>query len=83
MYKWLPVFDQHRCSGCRSCLTYCVSGSIQIVDGLVAFTNPEACLSDAMCVEQCANGGIRMEWLEVSDDNRLGRFVDQNPHLST
>ena len=34
-YKWLPIFDVKSCSGCRACTSYCASGSLTIVDGVV------------------------------------------------
>ena len=78
-YKWLPVFDIEKCSGCRACTSYCVSGSLTIIDGLVSFKDPEACLSDEFCVRECPTGGIHMEWLPVSNSCRLGKLADQKP----
>lgn len=84
-YKWLPVFDITNCTGCRACISYCASGSLTIVDGLVSFKNPEACLSDEFCVRECPAAGIHMEWLPVSNSCRLGKLSDKKPlmHNST
>ena len=78
-YKWLPVFDLEKCSGCRACTSDYVSGSLTIVDGMVSFQDPEACLSDEFCVRECPSGGIHMEWLPVSNDCRLGKLAGQKP----
>jgi len=78
-YKWLPVFDINNCTGCRACTSYCVSGSLTIVEELVTFKNPEACLSDEFCVRECPSGGIHMEWLHVPNDTRLGKISDHKP----
>jgi len=81
-YKWLPVFDIKNCSGCRACVSYCVSGSLTIVDGLVSFKNPEACLSDEFCVRECPTGGIYMAWLPISSDSCRGILADSKPVMS-
>ena len=80
-YKLLPVFDIKSCSGCRACTSYCVSGSLNIVDGVVTFQNPEGCLSDEFCVRECPTGGIHMEWLPVSNDVYRGKVLDQKPQM--
>jgi len=80
-YKWLPVFNIDKCSGCRACTSYCVSGSLTIVDGLVSFSNPEGCLSDELCVRECPSGGISMDWLPISSNSARGIVVDQKPQM--
>ncbi len=80
-YKWLPVFDKDNCTGCRACTSYCVSGSLTIVDEVVSFKDPEACLSDEFCVRECPSGGIHMEWLPVSNAAHLGKIVNQKPAM--
>jgi len=80
-YKWLPVFEIENCSGCRACVSYCVSGSLTIVDGFVSFKNPEACLSDELCVRECPTGGIHMDWLPISNNSCLGKIADKKPEM--
>lgn len=80
-YKWLPVFDINNCSGCRACVSYCVSGSLTIVDEIVTFKNPEGCLSDELCVRECPMGGIHMDWLPVSDSTKRGILADKKPAM--
>ncbi|MBF0504625.1 MAG: hypothetical protein HQL14_05930 [Candidatus Omnitrophica bacterium] len=80
-YKWLPVFDVNNCSGCRACMPYCASGSLNIEDGVVSFKNPEACLSDERCVQECPVGGIHMEWLPLNSASHLGSWSDQKPQM--
>ena len=80
-YKWLPVFDIENCSGCRACVSYCASGSLTIVEGVVSFKNPEACLSDEFCVRECPTGGIYMDWLPISNTSCLGLLVDKKPEM--
>jgi Pyruvate/2-oxoacid:ferredoxin oxidoreductase delta subunit len=80
-YKWLPVFDINNCTGCRACTSYCVSGSLTIVDEIVSFKDPEACLSDEFCVRECPSGGIHMEWLPVPNNTHLGKIVNNKPAM--
>ena len=77
-YKWLPVFETSQCTGCGACLSYCVAGSIRIVDGTVVFKDPEDCLSEGNCVRECPMGGIRMDWRKLAGDNLVG-IVTDNP----
>ena len=80
-YKWLPVIDSDQCTGCRACVSYCVSGSLTIVDGIVEFKNPKGCLSDEWCVRECPSSGIHMEWLPISGSIR-GIVADKKPRIS-
>ena len=82
-YKWLPVFDIKNCSGCRACMSYCVSGSLNVVEGVVTFNDPEGCLSDEFCVRECPTGGIHMQWLPVSKSSHLGKVVDHKPAMNS
>ena len=76
-HKWLPVVDKENCTGCRACVSYCVSGSLTIVDEIVTFQNPEGCLSDELCVRECPMNGIHMEWLPVPESTTIGILTDR------
>ena len=82
-YKWLPVFDVSSCVGCRACTPYCPSGSLVIEDGFVSFKNPDACLSDERCVQECPAGGIHMEWVETTSTSSRGIVTDRKPEIMT
>jgi len=78
-FKWLPVFNLESCIGCEACVTDCVPGSLTVIDGIVNFKNPEACLSDEYCVKGCPNEVIHMEWLPIDVSSCPGKLVDQKP----
>ncbi len=75
-HKWLPVFSVENCSGCRACVLVCLSGSLSIIDETVRFTNPEACLSEGRCVEECPMDGIHMDWLALEGGSTHGLVSD-------
>ncbi|MEI7998083.1 MAG: 4Fe-4S binding protein [Candidatus Omnitrophota bacterium] len=81
-YKFLPVFDIDKCSGCRACADVCRAGSLSIIDEIVRFQNPAACLSEQRCVNACPMGGIRMEWLPIEECSLRGLVLDYKPEMA-
>jgi formate hydrogenlyase subunit 6/NADH:ubiquinone oxidoreductase subunit I len=33
-YKWVPVIDEDRCTGCRNCVEACGPNCLELVDGV-------------------------------------------------
>jgi len=69
--KLLPFFQVENCSGCRACVSVCLSDSLEIVDEMILFKNPENCLSEGRCVDACPMNGIRMQWTSLQNLSNL------------
>lgn len=57
--SWFPVIEEDRCSNCAQCLSFCLFGVYEIVDGKVRVTNPEGCKTGCpACARICPEVAI-------------------------
>lgn len=71
-YKWLPVIDSHRCTGCGSCVAACAPGSLELIEGVAVLVNPDTCGSEEHCIAPCLEKAIKMAWVPLEGDRGRG-----------
>jgi MinD superfamily P-loop ATPase len=75
-FKWLPVVDTERCSGCGLCVEHCAPKCLAMADTGVAFLSlPDICGSEEHCIAACPDDAIRMAWVPFSGDRSIGRWI--------
>jgi len=65
VYKKVPVIDSRRCTECGCCVNVCPNDCLTIGDGAAELENPEACLSDGICVWSCPQQAMKLKVLPV------------------
>jgi Pyruvate/2-oxoacid:ferredoxin oxidoreductase delta subunit len=67
---WFPVIEKSRCSNCGQCLSFCLFGVYEVVDGKVQVTNPEGCKTGCpACARICPEVAIIFPKYENSPVN--------------
>lgn len=73
-YKWLPVIDETRCTGCGGCVEACGPGSLEILDGVAVLSRPHTCGSEEHCIAPCPESCIVMEWKPLHGNRSVGQW---------
>jgi Fe-S-cluster-containing hydrogenase component 2 len=83
-WKWLPVIDAERCTGCNACIDACLQATdplrqemevcLELRERIAVLAHPQACPSDAHCVEVCPDDAMRMRWVPRPVRDALGRW---------
>ena len=56
---WYPVIDTDRCTGCRQCVSFCLFGVYEVIEGRVVVSNPRKCKDNCpACARICPAGAI-------------------------
>jgi NAD-dependent dihydropyrimidine dehydrogenase PreA subunit len=56
---WYPVIDYDRCTGCRQCVSFCLFGVYEVVEGRVVVARPRKCKDNCpACARICPAGAI-------------------------
>ena len=50
--------DSKKCNGCGTCLEYCPTGAISLIDGKAVISQKD-CMECGMCLDVCPVGAIR------------------------
>jgi ferredoxin len=85
-YKWLPVIDAERCTGCGLCVDACGPRSLEMVNGIATLVRPDTCGSEEHCIAVCRDDAIRMAWLPFAGTARgtqLYRTAAREPGFKT
>ena len=75
-FKWMPVVDEDRCTGCGLCVDACGPKSLEMVNGIATLVLPDTCGSEEHCIVVCRDEAIRMAWLPFSGDKSVGQWRD-------
>ena len=75
-YKWLPVVDTERCTGCGLCVDACGPRSLEMINGLPTLVLPDTCGSEEHCIAVCRDDAIRMAWLPFEGNTSAGEWSD-------
>ncbi|BER91838.1 ATP-binding protein [Atrimonas thermophila] len=59
MRRKIVQIDQEKCNGCGKCVTACVEGAIQLVNGKAQLVNENHCDGLGACIGECPQGAIR------------------------
>lgn len=77
-YKWLPVIDEDRCTGCGLCVDACGPRSLEMVNGVAKLVAPDTCGSEEHCIAVCRDDAIRMAWLPFVGNASIGTWSDRS-----
>lgn len=73
-YKWVPVIDEERCTGCGLCVEACGPNCLEIVDGIAVLTRPDQCGSEEHCIPACHDDTIHMAWVPLQGNGNVGKW---------
>jgi len=59
--------DEELCNGCGRCVTPCVEGAIEIVDGKARVVDEVLCDGAGFCLSVCPTGALSIEVRDVPD----------------
>ncbi|MGQ9454521.1 MAG: ATP-binding protein [Armatimonadota bacterium] len=59
--------DEEKCNGCGKCVSACVEGAIQIVDGKARLVSESYCDGLGACIGECPQGAITIEEREAEE----------------
>lgn len=74
LYKWIPVTDGERCTGCGLCVEACGPRCLDIVSGVAVLSRPNTCGSEEHCIAVCQDDAIHMRWVPMDGDRGVGRW---------
>jgi NAD-dependent dihydropyrimidine dehydrogenase PreA subunit len=83
MYKWMPVVDESRCTGCGSCVEACGPNSLALIEGVAVLTLPDTCGSEEHCIPACPEDALRMAWLPFTGDMNRGQWSNGTQDTAT
>lgn len=73
-FKWLPVVDEERCTGCGRCVEACGPNSLEILDQIAVLVRPDTCGSEDHCLAPCPEKALQMRWVETTGDKDRGKW---------
>jgi NAD-dependent dihydropyrimidine dehydrogenase PreA subunit len=75
-YKWLPVVDAERCTGCGLCVDACGPRSLEMTNGIPTLVLADTCGSEEHCIAVCRDDAIGMAWLAFDGTLSVGEWSD-------
>jgi len=81
--------DEEKCNGCGACVTACVEGALQIIDGKARLVSETYCDGLGACLGECPQGAISIETRQadafdeaaaVNHAARAGKAVNAHLH---
>lgn len=73
-YKWIPVIDPSKCTGCNSCVEACAPGCLALVNKIAVLVDAEICGSEEHCIPVCKDEAIKMAWVPLQGDPNIGKW---------
>ena len=58
--------DEELCNGCGLCVTPCVEGAIELIDGKARVVSDELCDGAGFCLAVCPTGALSVETREAA-----------------
>lgn len=59
--------DEEKCNGCGACVTGCVEGALQIIDGKAKLVSETYCDGLGACLGECPTGALTIETRQADD----------------
>ncbi len=59
--------DEDKCNGCGKCVSACVEGAIQLIDGKARLVSESYCDGLGACIGECPQGAITIEEREAEE----------------
>lgn len=69
MKRKIILIDKNKCDGCGKCVSACVEGAIQLVDGKAELVSEVYCDGLGACIGECPQGAITIEEREAEAFN--------------
>ena len=82
MFKWLPIVDSDKCTGCGLCAAACGPQCLEMAGDYPILTSAPACGSEEHCIGVCESDAIRMAWVPLEGDTRRGKWCSDAGHRS-
>lgn len=73
-FKWMPVIDADKCTGCNLCVEACGPQCLELVEGIAALPRPDECGSEEHCIGVCRDDAIHMQWVPFVGNESVGRW---------
>ena len=73
-FKWMPVIDADKCTGCNLCVEACGPKCLELVEGIAALPRPDQCGSEEHCIAVCRDDAIHMQWIPFQGNQDVGRW---------
>lgn len=73
-FKWMPVIDADKCTGCNLCVEACGPKCLELVEGIAALPRPDECGSEEHCIGVCRDDAIHMQWVPFDGNESVGRW---------
>lgn len=67
MKRQIVKIDEEKCDGCGLCVTACIEGAIQIIDGKARLISEKYCDGLGACLGECPQGAITIEEREAEE----------------
>lgn len=65
--RQIVKIDEEKCNGCGECVSPCVEGAIEIVDGKARVIREELCDGAGFCIGACPQGALSVEVREAPE----------------
>lgn len=82
-FKWLPVIDADKCTGCNLCVEACGPRCLEIIEGIAALPRPDQCGSEEHCIAACHDDAIHMQWVPFAGNESVGSWRSKPCAVST
>ena len=76
-YKWMPMIDPDRCTGCGLCVDACGPKSLDMANGIANLFLPDTCGSEEHCISVCRDDAIQMAWLPLAGNVSVGKWKEE------
>ena len=63
--------DEEKCNGCGSCITKCVEGALQLIDGKARLISENYCDGLGACLGECPQDAITIEERVVDNFDKV------------
>lgn len=73
-FKWVPVVDRARCTGCARCVEACGPKSLELENRVAILALPDTCGSEGHCISPCPENAIQMRWMELDGEKAVGKW---------
>ncbi|HJX14000.1 MAG TPA: 4Fe-4S dicluster domain-containing protein [Dehalococcoidales bacterium] len=70
MITGIPVIDPEACDACGSCVEWCPTGAVGIVDGKAVIVSPRDCYYCTDCERVCPAGAVKCPFSIVLVQNK-------------